>query len=60
MPYVEILAPPVSLDGKASLAKSVTDGLMSAFGVDAETITLFFLPVAPDDYAHAGSAAYGG
>jgi phenylpyruvate tautomerase PptA (4-oxalocrotonate tautomerase family) len=55
MPYIEILAPPVSLDGKASLAKSVTDGLMSAFGIGAETITLFFLPVAPGDYAHAGA-----
>jgi phenylpyruvate tautomerase PptA (4-oxalocrotonate tautomerase family) len=55
MPYIEILAPPVSLDGKALLVKSVTDGLMTAFGVAAETITLYFLPVAPDDYAHAGA-----
>jgi phenylpyruvate tautomerase PptA (4-oxalocrotonate tautomerase family) len=54
MPYVEVLAPPAPPDRKASLAKSVTDGLMSAFDVSAQTITLYFLPVAPGDYAHAG------
>ncbi|MEH2557401.1 phenylpyruvate tautomerase PptA (4-oxalocrotonate tautomerase family) [Bradyrhizobium algeriense] len=54
MPYVEILAPPAPPQSKASLAKSITDGLMSAFGVDAQTITLYFLPIAPCDYAHAG------
>jgi len=54
MPYVEVLAPPVSSDSKAMLAKSVTSGLMSAFGVGAQTITLYFLPIAPGDYAHAG------
>ena len=54
MPYVEILAPPAPPQSKAALAKSITDGLMSSFGVSAETITLFFVPIAPDDYAHAG------
>jgi phenylpyruvate tautomerase PptA (4-oxalocrotonate tautomerase family) len=54
MPYVEILAPPAPPDRKAVLATSITDGLMSAFGVGAQTITLYFLPLAPDDYAHAG------
>ena len=54
MPYVEILAPPAPPRNKAVLAKSITDGLMSTFGVDAQTITLYFLPIAPDDYAHAG------
>jgi phenylpyruvate tautomerase PptA (4-oxalocrotonate tautomerase family) len=54
MPYVEILAPPTPPDRKAVLATSITDGLMSAFGVGAQTITLYFLPVTPDDYAHAG------
>ena len=54
MPYVEILAPPAPPESKAALAKSVTAGLMSTFGVGAETITLYFLSVAPGDYAHAG------
>lgn len=54
MPYLEILAPAIPIDRKATLAKSITDGLMSAFDVDAPTVTLYFLPVTPDDYAHAG------
>src|SRR3954452_94692 len=54
MPYVEVLAPQVPSQRKAALARSVTDGLMSAFGVTADTVTLYFLPIAADDYAHAG------
>lgn len=54
MPYVEVLAPQVPNQRKAALARSVTDGLMSAFGVTADTVTLYFLPIGPDDYAHAG------
>ena len=54
MPYVEVLAPPATLDSRATLAKSVTDGLISAFGVAAETVTLFFVPIWPGDYAHGG------
>ena len=60
MPYVEVLAPPAPLHRKATLAKSVTDGLMSAFGCGAQTITLFFLPIAPADYAHAGEIGAAG
>ncbi len=54
MPYVEVIAPPASPHSKASLARGVTDSLMSAFGVGADTVTLYFLPIAPGDYAHAG------
>jgi phenylpyruvate tautomerase PptA (4-oxalocrotonate tautomerase family) len=54
MPYVEILAPLAPPQSKAALAKSITNGLMSTFGVGAETITLYFLPITPGDYAHAG------
>ncbi|MGY3036931.1 phenylpyruvate tautomerase PptA (4-oxalocrotonate tautomerase family) [Bradyrhizobium sp. USDA 4354] len=55
MPYVEVFAPQVPIQRKAALAHSVTDGLMSAFGVTADTVTLYFLPISPDDYAHAGT-----
>ena len=54
MPYVEVLAPPALPEHKAALARSVTDSLMTAFEVGAETITLYFLPIVPGDYAHAG------
>ncbi len=54
MPYVEILAPPAPPQNKAVLARSITDGLMTTFGVGPETITLYFLPITPGNYAHAG------
>jgi phenylpyruvate tautomerase PptA (4-oxalocrotonate tautomerase family) len=54
MPYVEILAPPVSSDVKSKLAHAVTDGLTSAFDVGPQTVTLFFVPIISGDYAHAG------
>ena len=54
MPYVEVLAPPAPPQSKAALARSVTDGLMSAFSVGPETVTLYFLPITASDYAHAG------
>lgn len=54
MPYVEVIAPPASPQSKALLAKGVTDSLMSAFDVGADTVTLYFLPIVPGDYAHAG------
>jgi phenylpyruvate tautomerase PptA (4-oxalocrotonate tautomerase family) len=54
MPYVEVLAPPAPPQSKAALTRSVTDGLISAFSVGADTVTLYFLPIARGDYAHAG------
>jgi len=54
MPYVEILAPPAPPERMAALARSITDSLMTTFGVGAQTITLFFLPITPGNYAHAG------
>jgi phenylpyruvate tautomerase PptA (4-oxalocrotonate tautomerase family) len=54
MPYVEILAPPVPSNAKAQLARAITDGLTSAFDVSPRMVTLFFLPIAASDYAHAG------
>jgi phenylpyruvate tautomerase PptA (4-oxalocrotonate tautomerase family) len=61
MPYVEILAPPLTDDAKAQLARTITDGLVSAFDVGPQTVTLFFLPIVPSDYAHAGElGAQGG
>ncbi len=60
MPYVEVLAPPAPPEHKAALAKSVTDNLMSAFNVGAKTVTLYFVPIVPGDYAHAGEMGTSG
>jgi phenylpyruvate tautomerase PptA (4-oxalocrotonate tautomerase family) len=55
MPYIEVLAPPAPPERKAALARSLTDGLTSAFGIEADIVTLYFLPIAAEDYAHAGT-----
>lgn len=59
MPFVEVLAPPASPDATAALARSVTDGITQGFGVGPETVTIYFLAVAPAAYAHAGAMGTG-
>lgn len=54
MPFVELLAPPVSPAARARATRAVTDGLCEAFGIAPDIVTLFFLDVPPDGYAHAG------
>ena len=54
MPFVEILAPPAPPDARAALARGVTDGITRGFGGGPETVTIYFLPVEPGAYAHAG------
>jgi phenylpyruvate tautomerase PptA (4-oxalocrotonate tautomerase family) len=54
MPYVEILAPPIPADRRQKVAIVVTDGICRAFSVGPETVTIYFLDVAPGAYAHAG------
>lgn len=54
MPYVEILAPRAAEPRKRQLAQAVTDGIVRGFGVAPSTVTIYFLAVDTDDYAHAG------
>jgi phenylpyruvate tautomerase PptA (4-oxalocrotonate tautomerase family) len=60
MPFVEILAPATSASVKQSAIHGITQGIMSAFAVGADTVTVFFVSVAPGDYAHAGSLGANG
>ncbi|MBB5695442.1 tautomerase family protein [Muricoccus pecuniae] len=55
MPYVEILAPPLPAERRQKVATAVTDGLCGAFSVGPETVTIYFLDIAPGAYAHAGA-----
>jgi phenylpyruvate tautomerase PptA (4-oxalocrotonate tautomerase family) len=55
MPYLEILGPPAAPAARAALARAATDAIMAGFGVGPETVTIYFLPVAAADYAHAGA-----
>lgn len=54
MPYVEILAPPLPAERRQQVASAVTEGVCRAFAVGPETVTLYFLDIAPGAYAHAG------
>ena len=54
MPYVEILAPALPTAQRQIAVNRVTAGVIDAFAVDIDTVTIFFIPVAPDEYAHAG------
>ncbi len=54
MPYVEILAPRAAPAAKRQLVQAVTDGIVRGFDVAPSTVTIYFVPVGTDDYAHAG------
>ena len=54
MPYVEILAPSLPAERRQQVAIAVTEGVCQAFSVGPETVTLYFLDIAPSAYAHAG------
>ncbi|HWK47636.1 MAG TPA: hypothetical protein VNT30_23135 [Stellaceae bacterium] len=60
MPFVEILAPPVVPAERQAVARMVTDGLCDAFGVEPETVTIYFLDVPTANYAHAGISGEAG
>lgn len=59
MPYVEILAPRAAESRKRVVAAAVTGGIVESFGVAPSTVTIYFQPVASDDYAHEGVLGYG-
>jgi phenylpyruvate tautomerase PptA (4-oxalocrotonate tautomerase family) len=54
MPYVEILAPRAAAERKALLVPAVTDGIVRGFDVVPSTVTIYFVPLGADDYAHEG------
>lgn len=55
MPYIEILAPRAADADKRKATEAITDGIVRGFGVVPSTVTLYFLPIAIGDYAHAGA-----
>ena len=54
MPYIEILAPRAAESKKRPLSQAVTDSIVRGFGVTQSTVTIYFVPMGADDYAHAG------
>ncbi len=60
MPYLEILAPSAPETRKRTASRALTDGVVASFGVEPSTVTLYFMPVAPHDYAHEGQLGHDG
>ena len=60
MPYLEILAPSAPETRKRAASRALTDGVVTSFGVEPSTVTLYFMPVAPHDYAHEGQLGHDG
>ncbi len=56
MPYLEILAPRAPADAKRELARVATDAVVRGFDVAPSTVTIYFVPIGFDDYAHAGES----
>ncbi|MDB5892597.1 MAG: hypothetical protein JWQ88_128 [Rhodoferax sp.] len=54
MPYVEVLAPRAAAIEKRKLTGVVTDAIVRSFGVAPSTVTVYFMHVGAEDYAHAG------
>lgn len=54
MPYLEILAPTAPASARRELVRAVTDGIVRGFDVAPSTVTVYFVPIGADDYAHEG------
>ena len=59
MPFVELLAPPVDDATRQHVATAVTQAVCDAFALEPEVVTVYFLPIAPSCYAHAGHLGAG-
>lgn len=57
MPFIEITGSDQSEDERRRLCQRLTAGLSEAFGISGEIVTIYFHPVAPSGYAHAGVLA---
>jgi len=54
MPYLEIISPALSAQQKDVAARTLTQAVVESLSVTPESVTLYFMPVAHDDYVHAG------
>lgn len=54
MPFVEITGIAQDEERRARLSARLTEGLAGAFAISRDIVTLYYLPVAASDYAHAG------
>src|SRR5262249_44478121 len=55
MPFLEIITPPGQSIDRAAVANRVTAALAHTFGISPEIISLYFIDIGAEGYAHAGS-----
>ncbi|MEP9350451.1 tautomerase family protein [Xanthobacter sp. KR7-225] len=61
MPYVEILSSAdAAAAAKQALVRAMTDAITGAFNVPPTAVTVFFLPVAPENYGYRGALGEAG
>ena len=57
MPFIEITGVAHDDEQRRRLSARLTQSLAGAFGISPDIITIYFLPVAAREYAHAGVLA---
>ena len=57
MPFIEITGVAHEEEQRRRLSARLTESLAGAFGVSRDIVTIYFVPVAPGEYAHAGVLA---
>ena len=57
MPFLEVFAFDRELAHREAMSEALTGALAGAYGIAADIVTIYFLPVPNTDYAHAGGLA---
>lgn len=57
MPFIEITGADQHASVRERVAAGLTEALTRSWGIAPEIVTVYFQPVAPTHYAHAGSLA---
>lgn len=57
MPFIEIIGFDQQIDDRRRLARDMTTAIAHAFGISEDIVTVYFHPIAPIHYAHAGHLA---
>lgn len=57
MPFIEITGSDHNEDQRRRLGQRLTEGLVDAFSIEPGIVTIYFQPVPPSAYVHAGQLA---
>jgi phenylpyruvate tautomerase PptA (4-oxalocrotonate tautomerase family) len=59
MPLLMVYGPDISADRKAELARDMTARIAERYRVPTSMVSIFFVPLGPDDAFHDGKPTYG-